>query len=344
MAQVLNEDAVDQSGRLRQGVALPLQFDPGMGNFYKVPGGGWLWVLDVHAQGAFGIRIHFANFQLPDGAEAIVYDPNIPDNLPSPYTLNGRVGTGEFWAWTSWSDTARVEVYYPEPLGEQRFAPHFDIDQAMYMYRNPQTGQVDSYDARELGCHNDIHCFPNWVNSGLGIGLMSFVINGSSFGCTGSMLNNASNDLTPYFMTAHHCMLDNGGALSSLQVYWFFQEATCGGAIPSLGSLPQTDVASYVLSNAATDMSLVMLEGVVPRNLWWAGNDPSSIGDNTYVVGIHHPASTRKRVSFGNTNSSVAHNVGCGAAGLRRRGRWPRSNLPWSRPSCRAVPQAKRLR
>ena len=165
---------------------------------------------------------------------------------------------------------------------------------------------------RELGCYNDIACYSNWVNSGLGIGLMSFVKNGGSYVCTGSMLNNTSSDFTPYFMTAHHCMEDNGGALNSLQVYWFYEEATCNGAVPSLGSVPRSSVSTYVRSNLGTDMSLVMIEGAVPRNLWWAGNDPNAVADGTYVIGIHHPAGTRKRVSFGNKSGGN----GCSAAGL----------------------------
>jgi hypothetical protein len=312
LAQVLAEDAADGTGRLREGVARGLEFHPAMGQLYDVPGGGWLWVVDIHAVGAFGVRAHFVDFNLPEGAKAIVYDPQIPGNLPSPYTGKGLLGTGEFWAWTSWSDVARVEVYYPREVGEARFGANFKLDQAVYMYRNPATGQVGVYDARELGCHNDLACNPNWVTNGAGVGLMSFVVNGSSFGCTGSMLNDSIGDLTPYFMTARHCMQDNGGALGSLQVYWFYQQGNCGGATPSLGSLPRSDACLYVRTDSDTDMSMVLIEGTIPRTLWWSGNDSAFQNEGTPMVGIHHPRSTRKRISFGNKGDLV----GCAATGL----------------------------
>ncbi len=230
LAQVIAEDLASPS-QLREGVSRPMNFDLGMGQWFKTPDGGWLWALDVKAPGMFGVRLHLDNFALPDGAEMIVYDPQIPNNLPDPYRSRGLLDTGEFWAWTSWSDTARVEVYYPHAVGNDRFTNHFTIDQAIQMYRNPLTGAIGAYNDRELGCHNDLECFPNWTTFGRGVGMMSFVLNGSSFGCTGSLLNSGNGDLTPYFMTAHHCMNDNGGALASLQVYWLYEENGCGGAI-----------------------------------------------------------------------------------------------------------------
>lgn len=311
LAPILAEDAADTTGRLREGVSIRVEFNPAMGRLLDVPGGGWLWVADVRAPGAFGVRVHFADFDLPEGASAIVYDPRIPDNLPSPYTGKGRLGDGEFWAWTSWSDSARVEVYYPPKIGNNRFVPHFRIDQVLHIYRDPAPAVAGI--VNELSCHNDLECYPNWVQVGACVGQMQFVLNGSGYNCTGGMLSNPSGDLTPYFMTARHCMEDNTGALGSLQVYWFYQRSGCAGSIPAIGSCPRSDVASYVRTNYPTDMSLVMIEGTVPRSLWWAGNDSASVGPGTYVVGIHHPRGTRKRISFGNAYDS---NVSCGTSGL----------------------------
>jgi hypothetical protein len=314
LARVLAEDAAATTGALREGVSVPLEFHPAMGDMLAVPeaaGGGWLWVVDVRAPGAYGVRVHFAEFNLPKGAMAIVYDPRVPASLPAPYTERGRVGDGEFWAWTSWSDTARVEVYYPPAVGDERFRPCFVIDQALHIYRDPVLGVQETL--REFSCHNDLECYPNWVQVGACVGRMQFTLNGSGFACSGGMLNNTSSDLTPYFMTARHCMQDSTGALGSLQVYWFFQRSGCTGSIPLMSSCPRSDVASYVRTDAGTDMSLVMIEGTVPRNLWWAGNDSASMANGTYLIGIHHPGGTRKRISFG---SQYDWPNSCGATGL----------------------------
>jgi hypothetical protein len=313
LAQVLTEDAAETSGLVRESVSVPLHFDPAMGRLYEVGQGGWLWVLDVRAPGSYGVRIHFTDFKLPEGGRAIVYDPQIPDNLPADYTGRGPLGSGEFWAWTSWSDTARVEVYLPPEVGAERVNQYFRIDQAMHIYRNPQTGQT-GYGSRELACHNDLECYPNWTQAGGGVGRMQFTIGSSGFSCSGAMLNNSGGDLAPYFMTARHCMQDNGQALNSLQVYWFFQRAGCGGAVPSMGSVPRSDRCTYVRTDSARDMSLVMIEGAVPRTLWWAGNDPAAVPDGAGLIGIHHPDGTRKRISFGYKWPGA---INCGATGLQ---------------------------
>jgi len=316
LGAVLIEDAAETTGRIREGVGSPLSFDfdPAMGGLYEVPGGGWLWALDVRAPGSFGVRIHFADFQLPAGAQAIVYDPQIPDNLPDPYSTTGPLNNGDFWAWTSWSDTARVEVYLPPEVAADRFNQFFRIDQALHIYRNPTTGLAGAYGDRELPCHNDLECFSNWTQAGAGVGRMQFTIGSSGFACSGAMLNNLGGDLTPYFMTARHCMQDNSQALGSLQVYWFFQRAGCAGAVPGIGSVPRSDRCNYVRTDNSTDMSLVMIEGTVPRTLWWMGNDSASQPDGAYAVGIHHPAGTHKRISFGNGSG---YSVSCGASGLQ---------------------------
>src|SRR5262249_50216169 len=159
VAAIFAEDAAATTGRLREGVAVPLDFDPAMGLWLDVPGaaadgGGWLWVLDVRAQGAFGVRPHFKDFALPAGARAIVYDPRAADNLPAPYQDRGPLGRAEFWAWTCWRDTARVEVYFPRSVGEKRFGRCFTIDQAIRMYRDPDAGLAGM--TNELPCHIDL--------------------------------------------------------------------------------------------------------------------------------------------------------------------------------------------
>jgi hypothetical protein len=128
------------------------------------------------------------------------------------------------------------------------------------------------------------------------------------------MLNNATGDLTPYFLTALHCMKDQSGALNSLEVYWFYESNGCNGSVPSLGSVPRSVRASYLLSTQANDMSLVMIEGTVPRNLWWNGVSwQGSVAEDELVRGIHHPGGAFKRIAFGDVWDEFDS---CGATSL----------------------------
>jgi len=314
ITRYVEEDAV-ATGALREGIVRDFEgFDIAMGEWIQVPGGGVLWVLDVKLPGAFGVRPHLSAMNLPEGAEMVVYDPNIPTNLPDPYLGRGPIGDGQFWAWTCWSDTARIEVYYPPAVADQAFNTNFVIDKVGHMYRNPATGTVSAWNENELGCHQDVSCFGGWNDVRNCVGRMSFQIGAGFFECSGAMMNNTSSDLTPYFMTARHCLEDNSQALSSLEVYWFFQTALCNGVPPSIGSVPRSTRSTYVLTTAATDMSMVMIEGVVPRNLWWTGSSlQTGVANGTQVVGIHHPDGTFKRLSNGPITTDSAS---CNATGL----------------------------
>jgi len=318
----IEEDA-QSSGALREGITRDLPgFDVAMGEWLAVPTGGWLWVMDVKLPGAFGVRPHLSDLNLPEGAQMVVYDPIVQDNLPDPYVNRGPLNTGEWWAWTSWSDTARIEVYYPPESGEAAFANNFVIDKVGHMYRNPATGGVTTFDDRELNCHQDVSCFSGWNDVRNCVGRMSFQIGSGFFACSGAMMNNTSTDFTPYFMTARHCLEDNSQAINSLEVYWFFQSSSCNGVPPAIGSVPRSVRSTYVLSTSQTDMSMVMIEGVVPRNLWWTGASlQSGLGGGTQVVGIHHPDGTFKRLS----NGAVSGDSSCGATGLTQG-----SRVPWT--------------
>ncbi|HEX2837113.1 MAG TPA: hypothetical protein VHN77_03190, partial [Phycisphaerales bacterium] len=290
---------------VREGIerAMPF-FDLGMGAWLEVPeasGGGWMWVLDIHLPGAFGVKPHFTNFALPEGAEVLVYDPQIPDNLPSPYRGNGPKGLGDFWGWTCWSDRSRVEVYYPPSVGAQRFDLSFAIDKVAHIYRSPVTGNIGYFNTREFPCHLDRTCYSNWWQVGDSVGRMQFPTTPGFIGnCSGAMLNQTG-DLAPFFLTARHCMQDISSRLDNLEVYWFYQSSTCNGAPPSIGSVPRSVGSSYVLTTPVNDMSLVMIDGTVPRNLWWSGTAfIDHVPEDWNIVGIHHPAGTHKRISFGN--------------------------------------------
>jgi hypothetical protein len=314
ITRLVEEDAL-ATGAVREGIARDfVGFDPAMGHWIELADGGLLWVMDITLPSAFGVRPHFSGMNLPAGAQMVVYDPALPNNLPDPYVSRGPLNTGEFWAWTCWSNTARIEVYYPANVADQAFNLNFVIDQVGHMYRNPANGEVSPWNENELNCHQDVSCFPAWNNIRNCVGRMSFQLDGGFWKCSGAMLNNTSSDLTPYFMTALHCMEDNTGALNSLEVYWFFQTPSCNGVAPSMGSVPRSTRSSYVLTTAQTDMSMVMLEGVVPRNIWWTGSSlQASVPTNTQVVGIHHPDGAFKRYSNGAISSDSAS---CTATGL----------------------------
>ena len=169
----------------------------------------------------------------------------------------------------------------------------------------PLTATVET-DAAD--CHLDATCYPEWSSSATGVALIVIERSESSGACSGTLLNNRRQDLTPYFLTAAHCVQTEEEA-RSVTALWSYQTRTCNGDLPDLQSVPITEGASLLstlgfreLGDPEGDMTLLQLEGDLPDAIVFQGwdADPQPVGSQ--VTSIHHPGSEWgffKRISFG---------------------------------------------
>ena len=142
-------------------------------------------------------------------------------------------------------------------------------------------------------CHLDVTCYPEWSSSATGVALMVIETNGSSLGCSGTLLNNRRQDLTPYFLTAAHCVQTEEEA-RSVGALWSYQTRTCNGDLPDLRSLPQTQGAGLISALGGSghpdgDITLLQLEGDLPDGIVFQGWDAAPQPVGAQVTGIHHP-------------------------------------------------------
>ena len=61
-------------------------------------------------------------------------------------------------------------------------------------------------------CHLDVTCYPEWSRSATGVAMIVFETSEGSYACSGTLLNNRRQDLTPYFLTAAHCGANRRGS------------------------------------------------------------------------------------------------------------------------------------
>ena len=160
-------------------------------------------------------------------------------------------------------------------------------------------------------CHLDVTCYPEWSSSATGVAQITYETSEGSFICSGTLLNNRQQDLTPYFLTAAHCVATEEEARSVI-AFWHYQTQTCNGDLPDFQSVPRTEGARLLSTlgggpiegraHPDGDMTLLRLEGDLPDGVMFQGwdADPQPIG--AQVTGIHHPGSDWgffKRISFG---------------------------------------------
>ena len=170
------------------------------------------------------------------------------------------------------------------------------------------TAEVET-DAED--CHLDVTCYPEWLSSATGVAQIFVETSEGSSICSGTLLNNRQQDLTPYFLTAAHCVATEEEARSVI-AFWHYQTQTCNGDLLDFQSVPRTEGARLLStldggpvdgrSNPGGDMTLLRLEGDLPDGVMFQGwdADPQPVG--AQVTGIHHPGSDWgifKRLSFG---------------------------------------------
>jgi hypothetical protein len=314
--QINAEDAeqalIDKT--VRYGLWRGVGIAPGAaGEWNDIIGQGSLWIADVTVSGAIGVRLNFADMDLPPGGQVFVYSPTYPERVWGPFENRG-VADGDFWTPTTFGETARIEYFLPFAEGHDvqtatravgdDGAPMtpFRIPACQHVYLDP----VADYHQRVGACHNDANCYAAWANevrAAAGIG----TINSNALFCSGTMLTASNNDQTPYWLTANHC-IGSASAATNSEIFWLYQTSACGGSVPALSSVPQSFICTRLSNSSTSDHSLLMVEGTIPSGLSWAGWTSAAVANGTNVTCIHHPDGSWKRISFATKTSGAAAN------------------------------------
>jgi len=316
LAKVADEDrarAARSEKALRYGVGRDLLLEFSDGVELPMADGSVLWTAEVQLAGAVSGRLHIRDLHLPRGAEVVVYGLDAPGLLAGPYEGLGPHGDGQLWTPTRPGEVFRIECRIPNVKPGESLADFgFVVDRVIHGYRSPvgapggvSEGDLDPGAAGP--CHNDVTCYPALLNNKNGVAGIGF-INGDALFCSGVLLNNLASDFAPFWMTANHCLSTNATAQTS-EIYWNYETSTCNGAPPAISGVPQSGVCTLLSTGAASDYSLLRIEGVVPRtNIWWSGWNTGGVPDGTTGFGIHHPSGDYKRISFG----TFQNTSGCG--------------------------------
>ncbi len=295
--KLLREDIAAQGPEkaLRYGVGRDVRMAAGDGDWYDLAAGRRLWVGEIAATGALGLRLHFTG-RLPAGSELAVYSPvasgkrEFHESFPD--------GRSDFWTGTVPGERARIE--YLTPAGSASRELPFTVDRLQHLYRDP----VADLSKAAGPCHNDVSCYPEWADVARAVAGIGVAGRDALF-CTGELLDDQAHDLTPYWLTAHHCVNSQAKA-SSAEIYWLYQTPSCGAPPPSLSSVPTSVGTTLLATSKSSDFTLLMIEGALPDGLFWAGWTAAQVANGTSAAGIHHPSGDYKRISFGYKDKNTA--------------------------------------
>lgn len=250
-----------------------------------------VWALSLSSKGATAVRIHFQDFNLPDGAKLYLYSTAAPDDVEV-FEGKGPRDRGDFWSTIFAGDTVNFELI--DANGQTPAStPLFHVSDISHLFKDV-VGPLGTAGA----CNLNAACYPAWNTTGDAVGRIAGSEYGGTFVCSGTLLSTQANDFTPFFLTASHCFNSDQLAQTAV-VYWLFKSSTCNGTPPNILSVPKTSGATLMNYSSPVDASLLYLTGVVPATIPFAGWSTADPAVSESITGIHHPRGSHRRISFG---------------------------------------------
>ena len=263
--------------------------------------GGRAASLTIVSPGAKALRMQLEVSKAPPGLEVRFYDPDRPGAEVEPVpraelVRNDGGGPAVYWSPTVAGDAIAVELYLPPGAAGK---PGLVVRRISHLDVNPMALE----DIGAANCpHVDMACRSDAVSAHArnGVAKYTFVTAGGyASGCTGTLLNDLDpTTQVPYFLTAHHCVGSQSRA-SSIELYWFFERAICGGAAPETVTRQGGGavlLSSQGLSAGGTDYSLLRLDRDPPAGVGMSGWTSAGVSAGDAVVGVHHPELDLKKV------------------------------------------------
>lgn len=285
--------------------------------------GGQLWLLKISSQSALGLQFYFSQFDLPNDAFLHIYTTN-RQNVTGPYN-NSNYEDG---------DPNQIQKYGTAPIKNgEVILEYFEGSTSNYSGQIVISNIIHLFSAITPGygtsawCQKDVACQGSFSQMASSVALMlNYDQNSNLAGsCSGALINNATQDGTPYFLTAAHCVNDNTlNTLNSTIFIFDYQVDNCGSTTEPVftkvftgATMLSRDLLSDCNEPKNSDYALLKLlapkEQVMNSNICYAGWDISDLlnSNNTFqdYTMIHHPSGDIKKISQGTNLTPYSNDI-----------------------------------
>jgi PKD repeat protein len=305
LEQLMIEDQINAESKFpgpeRMGISIPVQLDlNNSGTWESLPDGSLIWRLKIKIADALALGVYYDQFFLPAGSKLFLYN-DAGTQVIGAFTSQNNPESGLFATEFIQGDIVTLEYYEPAGTTEEAI---ISISEVAYAYRFVYFISDEGLRDQSLPCMINVACEEGigWENQKKGIARLSIKIGYYYYWCSGSLINNTSNNRTPYLLTAEHCGEGaNASDLNQWIFYFNYQSATCTGNYgPSSNTTTGCSLKSRdpLTGFDGSDWELVQLNSTPPAsygvyyNGWNRTNTPADSG-----VCLHHPAGDIKKVS-----------------------------------------------
>ena len=257
-----------------------------------LPNGSRVWRVSIKSPGAISINLIFDRFYMPKRATFFVYNKD-RSSVIGAFTEANNSPNGLFSTSPVYGEEIVLEYNAPSYVTEQ---PKINISTVVHAYKNIFNFLKNKSYGNSGACNRNVICsegdpYRDQIRSAV-----ILLTSSNSRFCSGSMLNNARYDGTPFMLTANHCW----DASSATWIIMFnYQAPTCpnqGGDGPTNMTISGTTLCA---KNDFSDFCLLRLSSKPPTsyNVYYSGWTKSNVPP-TSGFGIHHPSGDVKKISF----------------------------------------------
>jgi len=281
----------------------------GAGEKTILPSGDFIYQFGIRSKKAVSINLIFDQFKLASGVFVHLVDLK-NSSFDGAYSSLNNNSSSMLGTEILFSDEVIIEVFVPK---EKDGLSDLKIGTIVHGFQN--INELAKSLNQSGNCQIDVNCplGDDWINQRNSVVMM---VNGGGF-CTGALVNNTSNTIIPYFLSARHCGTTPGGWVFRFRYESPEGQTDCGTTTPSVDGPATMNIngASLLANFQASDFTLSLLNTIPDPNwgVYYSGWDRS---DNaaTGLTGIHHPNGDVKKISQDNSTalsssfSGILHN------------------------------------
>lgn len=285
---------ISQGTPFRYGIRLPVDFSPeNSGTWETLFDGTRIWKLQIFSRDAYALNLGFDSFYLPEGSKLFIYNPD-HSIVYGAFTDMNNNDEDIFATPLLKGEELILEYSEPEDVSED-FKLH--IEYVVHDYKDilNYSGERDRNCGVNVIC-SDADPFVDQYSAAAWLDMNGWI-------CSGAMLNNTSQDLTPYFLTADHCV--DGLNASTFRFYFNYETTSCGGTWASYGSYAYGSTLRSRSYDMDPDFALLEINGFIYESwgVYYAGWNRSSSAP-TISCGVHHPGGDPKKINFDNDTAT----------------------------------------
>jgi len=278
---------------------ISVDISPESSGRWEVKGDMKIWQVGIRSKGAWSLNLIFDKMIIPQGASLFIYSKDQKKVLGA-FTSDNEQSSGFFSTYPVAGDEIVVE--YDEPI-KSAYAGILHISDVNHDYKN-------IFGTRPLGeadpCNMDVLCPDAIVYAAEKQAVVSLLVAGREL-CTGTLINNTSQNKTPYLLTAGHC-IENAVDAQTTIFCFNYESPSCGNGESSLNGYADQTLSGAILKarSDSLDFALVQLETAPPAEFrpYYAGWNRSAVIP-TSTFAIHHPKGDVKKVSKDNNPPTI---------------------------------------